>query len=130
LYNLAADRFRLVLFDTGDAAHTVDADRLGSPSADTWYMVTIYHDADNDNMGIQINDLRANIIDMASGGVQNTSAEFRIGIQSNGSFPLNGFVDAVGVWDRVLPSGDLETMYNNGDGLEYPFVDQVNKLSG
>jgi hypothetical protein len=130
LYNLAADRFRFVLFDTGDAAHTVDADRLGSPSADTWYMVTIYHDADNDNMGIQINDLRANIIDMASGGVQNTSAEFRIGIQSNGSFPLNGFVDAVGVWDRVLPSGDLETMYNNGDGLEYPFVDQVNKLSG
>ena len=34
---------------------------------------------------------------------------------------LDGLVDEVGMWSRVLTSGELDTLYNSGAGLAYPF---------
>jgi hypothetical protein len=34
---------------------------------------------------------------------------------------FNGQVDEVGVWDRALTGAEVTSLYNNGDGLPYPF---------
>lgn len=39
---------------------------------------------------------------------------------SSGNF-FNGRMDEVGVWARVLTSGEVTSLYNAGAGLQYPF---------
>lgn len=34
---------------------------------------------------------------------------------------FDGKIDEVGIWDRVLTDEELGELYNNGDGLQYPF---------
>jgi hypothetical protein len=34
---------------------------------------------------------------------------------------LQGRVDALGVWNRVLDADECTALYNEGDGLEWPF---------
>lgn len=35
---------------------------------------------------------------------------------------LNGDMDEVGIWTRVLTSTEISTLYNSGSGLAYPFT--------
>ncbi len=35
---------------------------------------------------------------------------------------LNGNLDEIGIWKRVLQSSEILTLYNYGNGLQYPFV--------
>lgn len=42
-----------------------------------------------------------------------------IGIGSQGKY--TGLIDEVGVWSRVLSDNEVQSLYNNGSGLQYPF---------
>jgi hypothetical protein len=34
---------------------------------------------------------------------------------------FKGKIDELGLWDRLLTSNEISTIYNNGNGLSYPF---------
>lgn len=55
----------------------------------------------------------------------NGTAPFSLGQRyNNGSLDnngLNGYIDEVGVWNRVLTSTEVSSLYNSGNGLQYPF---------
>lgn len=51
-----------------------------------------------------------------------TSRVFALGSNFNGSAFLSGIVDEVGIWSRVLTSGEVTSLYNAGAGLAYPLV--------
>lgn len=36
-------------------------------------------------------------------------------------YHLNGYLDEVGIWNRALSPEEVSTLYNNGNGLTYPF---------
>ena len=38
-----------------------------------------------------------------------------------GSYYFTGIIDEIGIWSRVLSQADVTRLYNNGDGLAYPF---------
>lgn len=38
------------------------------------------------------------------------------------SYVLNGNIDEIGVWTRVLTFSEISLLYNNGKGLAYPFT--------
>lgn len=38
--------------------------------------------------------------------------------------PLDGTIDEVSVWERVLSPEEVTTLYNSGDGLAYPFSEE------
>ncbi|MFA7709165.1 MAG: LamG-like jellyroll fold domain-containing protein [archaeon] len=47
----------------------------------------------------------------------------RIGrILTDTSYDLNGQIDEVGIWARTLTPDEVSTLYNNGNGLTYPFT--------
>ncbi len=48
---------------------------------------------------------------------------FKLGIAvDNSSYNWQGMLDEVGVWSRALTTGEISELYNNGAGLQYPFL--------
>jgi len=39
-------------------------------------------------------------------------------------FSIELYIDEVGVWERVLSASEISELYNLGDGLAYPFVEE------
>lgn len=37
------------------------------------------------------------------------------------SGPTGGYIDEVGIWNRSLTTDEIKKLYNNGEGLTYPF---------
>jgi hypothetical protein len=46
---------------------------------------------------------------------------YSIGSYSATAHPFNGYIDEVGIWAKALTSDDVSRLYNNGNGLTYPF---------
>lgn len=106
----------------------LNADNFGDVTSRTgeWLFVAVWHDAANKEIGIQINDTAPNIEPYSSGINANKGNIFGVGARDDGA-PLannffDGLVDNLGVWTRVLTSGDLNTLYNGGSGLAYPLT--------
>ncbi|MES2623393.1 MAG: fibronectin type III domain-containing protein [Patescibacteria group bacterium] len=123
IYISSSDRFS---FTTSSDGTTVEgnlfANSFGSPSLNTWYFVTAWHDSVNDTVNIQVNN---GTVDSASvtAGVFDSTTAFLVGSVNAGSTGfMQGRVDAVGFWKRVLSSGERTSLYNSGAGLEYPLT--------
>ena len=44
----------------------------------------------------------------------------RIGYGNSGTWPFNGIIDEVGLWDRALSSTEVTELYNSGSAKQYP----------
>lgn len=117
------NRFRFFVFDSGNSvAGTVSANNLGDPVAGTWYHIIAWHDSANNQVGIAVN---AGTPDIASttGAPQDSTATFKLGGGDNaGLAPFDGLIDEVGLWKRVLTSGERNELYNGGNGRDYAYI--------
>jgi len=50
-----------------------------------------------------------------------TSTDIRIGNAHNNSEAFVGEIDEVGLWTRVISTGEISELYNSGNGFAYPF---------
>lgn len=76
----------------------------------TW---TIYED------GVSVGTLTT---DPAT-SINSSAKDFRVGIGEAGQGnDWDGELDEIGVWSRVLTSGEITSLYNGGAGFQYPFV--------
>lgn len=90
----------------------------GSFSAGTWYFLVAWHSSADNKIYIQIDN--GTPVEAAwTGGTQDTTAELRIGRAANNYF--DGLIDSVSFWKRVLTSDERTSLYNSGNGLDYPF---------
>jgi hypothetical protein len=111
-------------FDIGNGSSnaSVGATSHGSFSTGTWYHILAWHDPVANTINIQIN---GGSVDSTSwsGGTQDTNGPLYINTQTNvlGSnvFSMDGVVDEIGFWKRVLTSGERTSLYNSGNGLAY-----------
>ncbi len=116
------DRFRFGVSSDGAGGGTttvVQADNHGSPSTGVWVFFACWHDSVADTISIQINN---GMIDSSatSAGVFDSVAPVQFGATDTAVF-LDGRMDAVGFWKKVL-TADEKTEFFNGDiGLEHPF---------
>ena len=116
------DRFRFLINSTGMGGSTtiIEADTLGSPSANTFYFIVAWHDSTANTINIQIND---GGIDSAghTGGAFQGDAAFKLGcvedVSENPTELLNGILDEVAVWNRTLTSDEKTSLYNGGAGV-------------
>ncbi len=121
------DRFRFLINSTGIGGSTtiIEADTLGSPSANTFYFIVAWHDSVANTINIQIND---GGIDSAAhtGGAFQGDAAFKLGcvedVSENPTALLNGILDEVVVWNRVLTSAEKTSLYNSGNGVNLQSV--------
>jgi len=94
---------------------TVRATSIGAVSTATWYYVTAWHDT-GDTLGVSIN-LSADTATYASGVIAGTG-NFFIGMFSGATADqrMNGRIDEVGFWNRVLTAAERSALYNSGTG--------------
>lgn len=118
-YLNSSDRFR---FFTGGASYKIaTANNLGSPSTATWYFIVAWHDAAADTVNIQVNDGTVNSTATTGVAPSDTTQQFKIG-QYGASFYMDGRVDEIGFWKRVLTAAERTALYNSGNGRTYPFT--------
>lgn len=118
-YLSSSDRFRFGV--RGSAKTTVSANELGSPVAGVWYHILVWHDADNDEIGIQVNNGTSDVSSHSS-GVKIGTDTFHIG-RNPGVFnpPLNGgLIDEVKFWKKILTTQEKSDLYNSGSGISLP----------
>lgn len=114
------DRFQWQL-NAGSGPSLLYANTLGSPAIATWYYVIAQYDAPNTDMGIMVNNGHLDILHHV-GGAQITTDTFRLGnVDGTGTHHFNGLIDSVSVWKRLLTAAEKTQLYNNGNGLDYPF---------
>jgi hypothetical protein len=119
----SSDRFQFITYDSaGTIVGNVAANNLGSPSVDTWYHIVAYSDAENDEVGIIVDDGTADI-DTSMGGlgvVSDTTSDFVIGaVDDTGGDYWDGRIDEVGFWKKVLSGQEIEDLYNSGSSMTY-----------
>lgn len=118
-YLSSSDRFRFGV--RGSAKTTVSANELGSPVAGVWYHILVWHDADNDEIGIQVNNGTSDVSSHSS-GVKIGTDTFHIG-RNPGVFnpPLSGgLIDEVKFWKKILTTQEKSDLYNSGSGISLP----------
>jgi len=118
-YNQAADRFRWTVYKAGGVGVSIDADNLGAPATNRWYFIRAYHDAANDDMGIQVN---LNAVDNGAtgGAMQEGTADFEVSVWDSGSNAMIGRLTQLGYWQRLLEQQEHAYLYNNGRGRTWP----------
>ena len=91
-----------------------------------WTMLTLV--LNGTNLKLYINGTETLTGDNGSftGGLKNSTAKFYIGRQDNDGDPRfinTGKIDEVGIWSKSLTPTEINTLYNSGNGLTYPFED-------
>lgn len=90
-------------------------------STSTWYFFVAWHDAAADTINLSINN-NAAASAAHSLGVHDGNAGFHLGQNEEGLTYLNGRLDSVSVWKRLLSANERTQLYNAGLGLDYPFA--------
>lgn len=83
-------------------------------STNTWYHVVMWHDADNDLSGLQVNNGTPQTT-AHTGGICNGTAGFRL---STSGTTFDGRIDDVAVWHRLLTADEIEILWNDGNGQD------------
>ena len=94
----------------------------GNLSLSTWYHVVTTYDASANVHALIIND-GTPITASYSPGSWDTGNSFTIGIDSTSQGHwMDGLVDQVGIWRRVLSSSEITELYNSGNGRSYSYM--------
>ena len=86
-------------------------------SANTWYHIVFYHDSVNNEVGIIVND-GTPVTTAWSGGIPSNSAQLQVGQYENDR-GINGNIDELGWWSRILTASEITELFNSGSGITY-----------
>jgi hypothetical protein len=93
-------------------------------STATWYHLVADYRASDQRIRLIVNDGTPNETTGSSPATVG-STEFQVGARQYFTLenPIaNGSrIDEVGIWKRLLTSGEISALYNSGSGLSYPF---------
>lgn len=88
-------------------------------STSTWYHLVVTYVYGSKLQTIYINGTSDST--RTSSGLPSVSSTTFIGKRASAYDFFNGNVDEISVWNKALSSGDVTTLYNSGNGLQYPF---------
>jgi hypothetical protein len=90
---------------------------------DTWHFAVLTFDRDGD-MSIYIDDMATAKGNTSIIGITGIDTPFFTigGRVDSASGNINGDVDEVGIWQRLLTAAERSDLWNSGSGLTYPFV--------
>lgn len=112
-------RFRWYVSDNGTSESTA-VEFTGLTTA-TWYFFVVYHDSVNNIISISVND-GTPVTAAHSTGINDGTADFRIGDVPYNNLYMAGQIDELGFWKRVLTSSEITELYNSGSGRDYSYI--------
>lgn len=122
-YIQSTDRFRAAVRVSGTV--TLSANNFGSPSTGTWYFICVTVSAPG-TLSISVNNGTANTTAISAPLTNSTTNDFLIGSATDASNvevavnALNGSVDGVGFWNRILTASEIARLYAAGNGRQIP----------
>lgn len=112
----ASDELQIVISDgAANTTHTFTGKTL---TAGRWHFVCARYD--QTDLYLRVDGSADETLSYSTGSAS-TSAPFRLGIQATSSNPLDGAISLVGFAKQFLPDADIDSIYNNGRGLDIPF---------
>lgn len=123
LYSGNGEGLRLLFYPSSGTYKGVD--HAWTPSATTWYhvVVTFNATASTNNFQIFINNSKTQRTGSGApcGSISGNSNPFYLGVhvESPTAYFLNGYLDEVGMWNKVLSDAEVTSLYNSGNGLSY-----------
>jgi hypothetical protein len=117
-YNWASTNFvRLETFTTLGSGPAV---QTGSISRDQWNFVSLTHEANSADIVLSVNRSSPFTATRTSGNWASFNSQFNIGRRqfSGAEDYADATIDEVAVWHRALPAGDLDKLYNSGQGID------------
>lgn len=88
----------------------------------TWYHLVVVYTAATHTAQLYINGAAQTAGDVTDTALFNSSAPLQIGARNT---TPDGFcdsdVDEAAIWSRTLTGDEVTSLYNGGDGLQYPF---------
>jgi hypothetical protein len=94
----------------------------GGGSTGTWYHFVVEYDKASGLVDIYRNGSYVSTISGLDTTLQDSTANFIIADDGAGRY-LDGIMDEVGLWNRLLDTDEITSLYNSGAGLAYPFED-------
>jgi hypothetical protein len=113
-YDLGSTTFRWAVSGDGVSGTIVVASNFGAPSTDTWYFFTLQHDATNNQVKISINLGTFNSSGHTT-GIFDGNSDFSLSRNSS-TVDIDGLLDTVTVYKRILTADELTWLYNSGAG--------------
>ncbi|MEK6281889.1 MAG: hypothetical protein AABN95_16165 [Acidobacteriota bacterium] len=118
-----ANKFQFEVYD-GAASGIVVANTFGAVSTGLWYLVAFQHDAASDVIWIKVNNGASDTLSWSTGISTTSTADFLIGATHASGSPnsfWDGRIDGAGFGKGVLTAGKTHMLWNDGDGIDYPF---------
>lgn len=103
----------------GSTNGAVQSDNFGALSANVWYFVAFWHDADNNEVGVSINAGTANTTSYAGGVHPTGNGPLRFGFDGTTNAATRN-LERWRFYRRVLSGAELTAMYNAGAGVNFP----------
>jgi hypothetical protein len=113
--NPGADNPVQVTISNGSAA-------LGSVQPGAWTFLAFSADPQNGIFAGNLDDVYSFFSYSPFTPLTALSGFFSIGAEGSGNFPMDGRVDEVGVWKRMLSPAELQALFNNGQARAYPLA--------
>ena len=101
--------------------YTVGSTHLGTfvASTATWYHFVCSHDATGNTIDVRINDTTDYSTAHTTGIDSGTDPFVLHNYTGAGNFSINGALDEVAAWSRLLTSAEITELYNSGSGITY-----------
>jgi hypothetical protein len=116
VYNNVADAIQFRV-SNGSTEYVMNAG-IGSPQANTWYTLECSFSAATHELRVHANAGGSPAM-VINGFVQDGTNPLRLGRDSTSNRYLNGMVDDVAIFNRVLTAEERMRYWNNGDELPY-----------
>lgn len=117
----SSNRLSLFVVNQSTAANA-QVNTTATLSVSTWYFCVGWHDSVNNLIKCTLNDGTVASNTWAN-TIQDSTEDFRIGTTGAGAGRLmNGRVDEVAFWKRLLTAGEITDLYNAGAGRNWAYV--------
>ena len=110
---------------TASQYHRQTADAAQITSTATWYHVGVTFDLGLNTIILYVNGASvASSVTYGTGvtAINNGTGNFSLGYENSFPAKLAGTLDEVGLWNRVLTSAEMTSLYNSGAGCAYSFA--------
>jgi RHS repeat-associated protein len=105
-------------FKVGNGTTGANVLSTDSVTAGQWYILTAWHDSVANTINLQVNNGSVSSVSYSSGAM-NTTFALSIGAHTNGTSALDGRIDEVVIYKRILTAAERTWLYNNGAGRAY-----------
>jgi hypothetical protein len=115
--------WELMAATTGTAIQITGSDPAFAPaktglSTGVWYFFYAYVDEEGEEVGVSVDNGTAVTESTAALDVI-APADIKLGERLAGDRPLDGLLDEVGLWNRILTPDEITALYNAGAGITY-----------